>query len=473
MGKRRLNGEGNIRQRADGRYESRVSGGIDYRTGRPVRISQYSNTQEEAIHKLNKMNLAVGNHNIVNQNITLGEWLDLWLEVYMKNSLKQSTYMGYETYCKKHFKPALGHMLLSDITPMVLRQFYNYKMNCENLSTKTISNINLCLHKALDQACKEGLIASNPASSLNLPKAHRPEIQILNRDEQAVLFRASYNHRYGVFVRLVLATGLRLGELLGLMWEDLDLRRSMLHIKRTLNRVQIPGLPDNYSGPRTQIVIQEPKSEASYRSIPLIPGVIQDLMQWKAIQDTDRAAAGDAYIESGMIVTNPNGGYIEPRTFSDYYHQILQMAGIGHYTFHALRHTFATRALEQGMDFKTVSALMGHTSVAFTMDSYTHVLDEHKREGMKLMEDLYTIDQTVPMQQLYPVVFAPSEDGGFIVSAPDFPSIELYAPTMEDGYAQISDAIREQLVGMRIPPAPTNLTTIAPAPGKMLMQIAV
>lgn len=473
MAKTRYNGEGSIRLRQDGRYEVRVSGGIDFATGQPIRISRYANTKEEAVRLLNILTLSAGNHKLKNRKITLSEWLDLWLEVYMKNSLKQSTYAGYETYCKRHFKPALGQILLTDLTPLTLQQFYNYKMGTEHLSAKTISNMNLCLHKALDQAYKEDLIPANPASALNLPKAQRPDVQILTRDEQAALVRASYNHRYGVFIRLVLATGLRIGELLGLMWEDFDQRRSMIHIKRTLNRVQIPGLPEGYTGPRTQIVLQPPKTESSYRTIPLLPAAIQDLMQWRAVQEADKAAAGEKYIESGMIVTNPYGGYMEPRTFSDYYCQILQIAGIGPFTFHALRHTFATRALEQRMDFKTLSALLGHTSVAFTMDTYAHVLDEHKWEGMRLMEELYTINKTAPMQQLYPIMFASAEDGGFFVSAPDFPSIQVYASTMEDGFAQISEAIREQLIEMVYPPTPTNLVSLTPAPGQMLMQIAV
>lgn len=473
MSKTRYNGEGSIRRRQDGRYEVRVSGGVDFSTGKPIRISRYANTEAEAIHLLNTLSLSVGSHKLYNHSITLGDWLDLWLEVYMKNNLKQSTYTGYETYCKRHFKPALGQLLLTDLTPMLLRQFYNYKMESERLSPKTIMNMNLCLHKALNQAVREGFISSNPASALDLPKSRRPDVQILTRDEQAALVRASYNHRYGVFVRLVLSTGLRVGELLGLKWEDIDQRKGMMHIKRILSRLQIPSLPDDHKGPRTQIVLQSPKTETSYRTIPLLPAVLNDLLQWKTIQENDKAVAGDAYLESGMIVTNPCGGYVEPRTFADYYHQILQLAGIGPFTFHALRHTFATRALEQGMDFKTLSALLGHTSVAFTMDTYAHVLDDHKWEGMKLMEELYTIDQTPPVQQVYPIVFVRADDGGFFVSAPDFPSIRLYAATMEDGFAQISEAIREQLMGMVYPPVPTNLISITPAPGQMLMQIAV
>ena len=473
MAKTRLNGEGSIRRRADGRYEVRVSGGIDFSTGEPIRISRYTNTKEDAVKLLNQLSLAAGHHRLNRQNVTLGDWLDLWLEVYMKPHLKQSTYTSYETFVRRHFKPALGDLRLVDLSPQLLQQFYKFKIEKEQLSPKTISNMNLCLHKALDQAYKENLISANPASALDLPKFRRPDIEILTRDEQAALVRASYNHRYGVFVRLVLTTGLRMGELLGLMWDDIDFRRNMLCIRRTLNRLQIPGLPDNYAGPRRQVVLQDPKTENSFRTIPLLPAVIQDLLQWKATQDIDKRAAGEKYADAGMIVTNPLGGYIEPRTFSDYYHQMLEMSGLRHFTFHALRHTFASRALEQGMDFKTLSVLLGHYSVAFTMDTYAHVLDDRKWEGMRLMEDLYTIDQTPPVQQLYPVVFSPDDSGGYIVTSPDFPEIQLYAPTMEEGLAEISETLHDALTGTVYPPAPTNLSNITSFPGQFVMQIAV
>lgn len=473
MAKTRYDGEGNIRQRADGRYEVRVSGGTNFATGQPIRISRYAPTEEEAIRELHQLYLMVGSHKLHNRNITLGDWLDLWMEVYMKHNLKQSTYTSYETFAKRHFKPAIGHIRLVDITSQLLQQFYNYKMDVEHLSPKTITNMNLYLHKALDQAYKENIIPANPASALNLPRAKRPDVEILIRDEQAALVRASYQHRYGVFVRLVLATGLRVGELLGLMWEDIDFRRNMLYVKRTLNRLQIPGLPDNYNGPRTQIVIQPPKTDNSVRAIPLVPGAVQDLLRWREVQEADKAAAGAGYSDSGMIVTNALGGYVEPRTFADYYHQILQIAGLRPFTFHALRHTFASRAMEQGMDSKTLSMLLGHYSVAFTMDTYAHVLDDHKWEGMKLMEDLYTIDRTPTAQSLYPVLFVSVEDGGYIVSAPDFPDIQIYAATMEDGFAQVSEAIRDELMAMIYPPAPTNLSDIVVGPGQFSMQIAV
>ena len=473
MAKGRLNGEGNIRLRDDGRYEIRVSG-IDMATGKPKRISQYAKTEEEAIQVLRKLSLTVGkNSEIHSQNVTLEEWLDLWMELYMKNTIKQSTRMSYETYAKRHFNPVLGQMKLVEITPQMLQSFYNYKLEVEHLSPKTISNMNLYLHKALDQAYKEKIIPANPASALSLPRPKRPEIEILTRDEQAALVSASYTDRYGVFIRLVLVTGLRLDELLGLMWEDIDLRKNMLHVKRALNRLQIPGLPDDYQGPRTQIVIQEPKSENSIRSIPLLPAVVHDLLCWKQTQDSDKMMAEGEYQNTGLIVTNPLGGHIEPRTFSDYYHRILDKAGLRHFTFHALRHTFASRAMEQGMDEKTLSTLLGHYSVAFTMDTYTHVLDDHKWQGMQLMEELYNINQTLPTQQNYPIILTPDNVGGYIVTAPDFKQVNFYAPTMEEGIANAPETLRSAILSMVYPPPATELSTISTQPGQFALQIAL
>lgn len=390
MSKTRLNGEGSVRQRSDGRWEIRVTTGIDFSTGKQKRISRYADTKEEALNILREMSFMSAMAPNHFKDITLGEWLDLCLEVYMKASLKQSTYNSYEGYIRLHLKPAFGNLKLNELTPRLLQQYYNYKAET-GLSPKTIININLFLHHALSYAVSEGYISNNPASSINLSRGIKPQIEILTRDEQERLLYASFNHRYGVFIRLVLFTGLRMGELLGLRWVDIDFRGNFLYVRQTLNRLGKMKNNRVAGESTTEIVIQPPKSQNSIRGIPLLPGVAKDLRDWKAVQDNDRALAGDNYCDSGMVVTNPLGGYIEPRTFKDYYNNILELAGLRHFTFHALRHTFASRAMEQGMDAKTLSVILGHYSVSFTLDTYAHVLNAHKIQGMALMENLYYV----------------------------------------------------------------------------------
>lgn len=472
MAKARANGEGNIRQRADGRWEVRVTIGIDFATGEPNRISRYASTQEEAVKLLHELSYIRDTSPKNFETITLGEWLDLCLEVYMKNSLKQSTYLSYEGYIRVHLKPALGNLQLRDLTPRLLQQYYNYKAEEEGLSPKTIININLFLHKALSYAVTEGYIPSNPAASINLSRGNKPQIEILTRDEQAQLIRASYQHRYGVFIRLVLFTGLRLGELLGLRWEDIDMQSNLLHVRRTLNRLN-KVKPTAPGEPTTEIVIQPPKSQNSIRSIPLLPAVIQDLMNWKSIQRNDQATMGDQYRDSGMIVTNPSGGFIEPRTFKDQYDQILALAGLRHFTFHALRHTFASRAMEQGMDAKTVSVLLGHASVSFTMDTYAHVLTDYKRESMALMEDLYSMDQT-PLQEVsYSVIVTSFPNGTMQFDVPDFPAVKFSGTDMPQGLQYIKERLQDEKLISIFPPVPTPPNQITLQPGQFLLQIPV
>lgn len=395
MPKTRANGEGNIRKRKDGRYEVRITLGIDFSTGKPRRISKYASTQEEAVKILHELSFTNDHSPKTFQPVKLGEWLDTCLQVYMKNTIKQSTYLSYESYARLYFKPTLGDMYIRDLTPRLLQQYYNYLYEQGILSPKSISNLNLFLHRALSYALAEGYITMNPAETVAIPRREKPQIEILTRDEQFALMNASYGHRYGVFVRLVLFTGLRLGELLGLRWEDIDFTGGLLYVKRTLNRLNKIDRPIDSNEPTTEIVIQSPKSPNSIRSVPLLPMVVNDLLMWREVQKQDAVDSADTYADSGMIVTNPFGGIVEPRTFKDYYNQILNLAGLKHFTFHALRHTFASRALEEGMDAKTLSVILGHSSVAFTLDRYAHVLVDHKIEEMNRMQVLFSQAQTM------------------------------------------------------------------------------
>ncbi len=471
MPKTKLNGEGSIRKREDGLYEVRVSAGKAANCGGYKRISKYARTEEEAVRLLHELQYFKDQSPNYINTMTLGEWMDICLVVYLKNSLKQSTYNSYVCYIEKHFKTVLGHVLLSDLNPRMLQLFYNRKLEVEGLSRKTVINLNLFLHRVLSFAVGEGYIRTNPVESLNLSRGQKPEIEVLTWDEQAALIQHSYKHRYGVFVRLALFTGVRLGELLGLKWEDVDLSGKMIHIRRTLSRLNKMKRPDDPSVNTTEIVIGTPKSQNSVRSIPVIPGMMQELLGWRAVQERDRELAGDAYMASGMVVTNELGGYIEPRTFRDYYEQILAISGLKHYTFHALRHTFATRAMEQGMDAKTLSMILGHYSVSFTMDTYTHVQDKHKIEAMSLMDELYQ-DAMTAKSYVYAVILTMNPDSTVTLTVPDFPNIVMENMDFNCGIQLVKEKISEEVLTMFMPPVPTPGEQIPLAAGQMIVQIA-
>lgn len=469
MKNKRGHNEGSIRQSKDGRWEVRVTAGIDFETGKPKRISYYTDTKAEATKLLHEVEYKIHIDEMVDPtSVTLYQWLSLWLETYMKNSLKQSTYTSYAGYINNHFAPAIGGIKLKELTTKILQDFYNYKLTKQELSPKTISNMHRCLHKALKQAVLEHHINFNPCDAVNLPRTDKPQIEIFTIEEQQRLMYTSFNFRYGIFIRLTLATGIRLGELLGLRWEDVDARTNMLYIRRTLNRLE--KVDYDGTGNKTEIVIQEPKTQNSVRSIPLMKSIINELMQWRSVQLSDAQIAGAAYQNSGFIVTNQFGGYIEPRTFKDYYNTILDAANLGHFTFHALRHTFTTRALEKGMDSKTLSTILGHYSVAFTLDTYTHILDSQKHEEMKCMEDLFNMS-SVSQNHSYPIIVAPAPNG-FILNAVDFDETSVEADNIQYGISYIQSQISQQLL-TSYPPIPTPTNEVQLAVGEFVVMVNI
>lgn len=381
---RRLNGEGTIRQRKDGLYEVRITSKPDPATGKKKRISRYTKTREQALKMRSELQLQYGSNAAVPTFLTLEEWLPHWLELYVRPSVRHSTYVSYEGYVRKHLVPALGTVPLDKLVPADLQRFYLRKLQEDRLAPKTISNLHACLHRALQQAMKEQMIPSNPCDAVDLPRKEAAEISVLTREQQARLMQESYQHRYGVFIRLALSTGMRIGEIVGLRWDDIDFTNRILFVRSTLNR-----LPTVDGESKTQLFVGSPKTKNGRRSIPLFDAIISDLQDWRKTQEADAQLAQSAYEKTGYVVTNEFGKPIEPRTFRDHYIRILKAAGLPHFTFHALRHTFATRAIEQGMDVKALSKILGHASVGFTLDTYAHLLDDHKRESMMLMQELY------------------------------------------------------------------------------------
>lgn len=227
-------------------------------------------------------------------------------------------------------------------------------------------------------------------------------------------------------------------------------------------------LPEDYEGNTTELVTQIPKTENSIRMIPLVPALLPEFQQWRMMQAQDQSVAGGQYQMTGRILTNPLGESVEPRTLSDYYQQILDMAGLPRFTFHALRHTFATRAVEQGMDMKTLSAILGHASVSFTMDTYAHVLPDHKHEEMQLMAELFTMAPQRP--QTIPVLMEQTFEGKFIFTCPVFMDLSVVENEFMEGQRRMQMEIQKRLATN---PYVSDIGPIIPAFNQTLLQIPV
>lgn len=384
----------NIYHRKDGRWEGSYYYDINPKTGKRKKISRYGQTEKEAKEKLltaiNELRTGVYTEK---NKLTLEGWLIQWLEVYSKPKIKQSTYVSYSTYINKHINPQIGKIKLSDLRIDMLQQFFNEKATSGRLdgngglSEKTLRNLYTMLSTSLKQAYENTLINKNLAEFVKLPKVMRTEMRVLSLSEQQKLLEAlrASAERYKIGVLICLSTGIRIGELCGLQWHDITEVTHVLSIRRTLNR--LPTM-DKLKG-KTELVIDTPKSDKSVRDIPLPQFLINELKDYKQLRNDEKVISSEIYDKRGFVICNEIGQPVEPRTLQDVFKRILKAVGIDDANFHALRHTFATRAVESGVDIKTLSELLGHADVSTTLNRYAHSLDEQKRKAMSLMAGLY------------------------------------------------------------------------------------
>ena len=237
------------------------------------------------------------------------------------------------------------------------------------------------------------MIAVNPTDGTTLPRREQNEMRVLSLEEERRLLSVIGMHRLGVAILFDLATGLRIGELCALKWSDINFQKQTVKISRTLQRIKKSQAErdDNLSyGHCTHIIEASVKTQSGFREIPIPNNVFAKLMEYKVqIQDQEKAMCCGCYMDNGYLFASPMGGCVEPSHMRDVLNYLLQVAGIDHVNFHALRHTFATRAIERGVNVKTLSDILGHSQVQITMDLYCHTSLDHMRDVMNSMADLF------------------------------------------------------------------------------------
>ncbi len=370
MAKRRSNGEGNIRKRKDGRWEGRYTAGLDPVSGKQVFKNVLGKTQSEVKEKL-KVALAE------NQKVdftktgkyTVTQWMNEWYENVAKIKVRASSHQTYRCYIDNHIAPNIGKLSLEKLTTMDLQKFYRKLMakgrverieaahQPKGLSAKTVRNINQVISSAMDFAVAQRIISVNPCKAVALPKVEHKEMQTIPAEQlQAFLTEAKASGVYEMYY-IELATGLRRGELLGLKWGDIDWKNGIIKVKRQIARVD------------GKVVEAPLKTKNSYRTVTISPQAVEVLKQ-------QRAKTKDEF-----VFPSPNGGPISPDSVNNMLKRVLERAGIPKVRFHDLRHTFATVALQNGVDIKTVSGMLGHFSAGFTLDTYAHVTTAAQKEA--------------------------------------------------------------------------------------------
>lgn len=396
MSKKKANGEGSISKRSDGRYMARY-------TVNGKRRAIYGATHEEVRVKLNEVlnDIAKGTY-IAPQKDTVGMWLKEWLVTYALPTVKQSTYISYEGYVRIHLEPELGNVKLTALTTEQIQRFFNKKyrgyQGKKGLSPKTLKNMYNMFNATLEQAVINNRLIRNPLRGVKLPSVTKKEIDILSAEEQALLHSAASSSAelpaFGII--FTLSTGVRLGELIGFQWGDINMKKHSIRVRRTVGRLQKVDEDGNLVAKEpgkatTEIVIRSPKSITSQREIPLFDELWDGLMEYRNRQYEMFDAFGIDFNSSTYIFCMPTGKVYDPRTYEDLFKRTLKAADLPSINFHALRHTFATRALEAGMDIKVLSSILGHAQASTTLNLYAHALPDHKRDSMEKMRSFYGV----------------------------------------------------------------------------------
>ena len=363
MAKRRANGEGNLRKRKDGRWEGRYTAGRDPETGRAIYKNVLGKTQAEAKAKLKQaIEKAKGLDAAKVGRYTVGQWMEVWFEHYAKVKVRPSSHQTYRGYIDNHIKPNIGKIPLEKLTSLELQKFYKKllekgrvdrlesKHQSKGLSAKTVRNIHQIISSAMKLAQEQKLISTNPADGCALPRLEHREMQTLPVEQLQSFLREARDSGVFELYYLELATGLRRGELLGLKWEDIDLERGDLRVRRQIARIN------------GEVVEAPLKTKNAYRTLPLAEDTI-------GVLEAQRKKTGS----SQWVFPSTTGGPISPDSVLHMLHRVLKRAGLPRVRFHDLRHTFATLALQNGVDVKTVSGMLGHFSAGFTLDTYAHV----------------------------------------------------------------------------------------------------
>lgn len=395
MSKKKANGEGSITKRSDGRYMARY-------TANGKRHCIYGETHSEVREKLNQKLVEIARGEFIEPTKeTVGKWMNEWLVTYALPSVKQSTYISYESYIRLHINPELGDIKLTALTLEQVQRFFNKKFAGEKgkkgLSPKSLKNIYNMFHEAINQATVNQKMIRNPLLGVKLPKQQQAERRVLSADEQEILQTvtrmAEELPAYGII--FALSTGVRLGELVALQWKDVNFNNHSIRVRRTagrLKKVDENGqLVEKSEGTTaTEIVIRTPKSLTSARIIPIFPELWADLMEYREKQNAVKDALGSDYHDGDYIFSTVDGRLYDPRTFEDLFKRKVALAKLEETNFHALRHTFATRALEAGMDIKVLSSILGHAQASTTLNLYGHALPDHKKVSMEKMSEFYT-----------------------------------------------------------------------------------
>lgn len=381
MAKKNAQNSGTIRQRPDGRWEARITAGINPSTGKPIRRSIYGDTQAAVRKEMTAIlrELDRGTYQPKNK-ITVAAWMAEWLNTFCMDKVKLLTFQSYQGIIKNHIVPALGAVELQAVRGAHVQRLYN-SMTRAGLSGKTIKNVSAVLHKAFSVALKQGIIAANPCDAAELPKVEHKEIRPLADDEIPLFLSAIDGSPMRNAYALCLFAGLREGECLGLSWKQVDFEKGRIVVSQQLQREKVKG-GTYYIAPSTK--------SGKPRTIEPPPIAFEYLRAERVKQLENRLKAGPIWSNpDDLVFTDEAGGHYAIHTFYKRFKAIAARIGRPDARPHDLRHTAATVAIASGADIKSVQDLLGHATASFTLNVYAHTSEKMMKDTAARMQSYY------------------------------------------------------------------------------------
>ncbi len=411
--KRRKKGDGSLRQvtkNGNTYWEGSVTIGYDPGTNKQIRRTFSGKKQGDVLKRMKAASVAVENGTYFEPGkLTVKQWFETWLTDYMA-AVKPLTVQQYRSMSETHIYPALGSVKLCKLTAPQLQKFYNQlakegktarkknpqtgKMEIiktgEPLSSKSIRNIHGIMSKALNTAVQQGVIRENVCKRVTIPKVIQEEVQPLTEEQQRAFFDTIQGHDFKNLFTVMMFTGLREGEAVGLTWDCIDFKKGTMKVYRQLQRT-----PGKWSEWRFA-----PLKNSKTRTIKLSPHILELLQKHKIAQQEARIAAGECWQgfsnleeqETGFVFTNDLGQHLHTETVYNNFKRIAAQIGAPAARVHDLRHTFAVISLQNGDDYKTVQDALGHATAAFTLNVYGHVsermMEEHAARQQEYIKSL-------------------------------------------------------------------------------------
>ena len=306
--------------------------------------------------------------------LTVAEHLHQWLEGYVKTNCSQRTLDGYQSIIEHHLIPALGHIQLKHLHKQAIETYYGKAR--EKLSARTIHHFHRVLSQALRQAVIDGYLGSNPCGLLKVKVPHKTIMRTLTPSEVEVLVDMAKDNHYYPVIYTAVSTGLRQAELLGLRWRDVDLDMMSISISQVLYKRK--GICE----------FKEPKTSHSRRRVAMTPKLALYLREYRAERESLYWQLGQPLTLDSLVFASPEGKPLDPCVLSHEFARIVKRAGLKGVRFHDLRHTFASLMLLRGAKPKVISEALGHSSVAFTMDTYSHIIEGMQSDAMALLDEV-------------------------------------------------------------------------------------